>query len=207
MFSTMLLVGALSSAEPDLLTRAIERNQQIQSYRVTLHSVHADAQEHLRYFYQKPGFVRMEFILPHAGALLVYSPTTQRVRLWPWGEGHFPELNLSPTNPLIRSSRNQQVDHSDTGALFDHVQQLRSGGHLEPMDDQELAGHRVLHLRVVGSGRLTVAGVHSYELLLDAATLFPVKVLSRDLQEDIMESVQMDDVEINIPLPMVLFNP
>lgn len=207
MLSTMLLVGALSSAEPDPLARAIERNQRVKSYRATIHSVHADAQEHLRYFHQKPGFVRMEFIHPHAGALLVYSPTTQRVRLWPLGEGHFPELNLSPANPLIRSSRNQRVDQSDTGALFDNVQQVRSRGRLEQLEEQELAGHRVLHLRVVGTGQWTVAGIHSYELWLDAATLFPVKVLSRDLQEDMIESVLMDDVEIDIPLPTGLFNP
>lgn len=207
MFSALMLAAALSGADLDPLSGAIERYRKLETYRVTIHSVHADAQEHLRYFYQKPGFVRMEFVRPHAGAVLVYSPSTQRVRLWPFGVGRFPELNLSPTNPLIQSSRHQRVDQSDVGVLLGNVQALRQGGRLGPMDEQALAGRKVLYFSVIGAGQLTVAGVHRYELWLDAASLFPVKVISRDLQDAVFETVQMEDAEIDVPLPMTLFNP
>lgn len=207
MLSALMLAAALSGADPDPLTGAIERYRKLETYRVTIHSVHADAQEHLRYFYQKPGFVRMEFVRPHAGAVLVYSPSTQRVRLWPFGVGRFPELNLSPTNPLIQSSRHQRVDQSDVGVLLGNVQALRQGGRLGLMDEQALAGRKVLYFSVIGAGQLTVAGVHRYQLWLDAASLFPVKVISRDLQDAVIETVRMEDVEIDVPLPMTLFNP
>ena len=205
----MMLAAALSGAEPDpdLLASAVARYSQVASYRVTIHSFHADAEEHLRYFYQKPGFVRMEFIRPHAGAVLVYDPSTQRVRLWPLGVGRFPELNLSPANPLVQSSRHQRIDHSDVGALLDHWQRLRQGGHLVPADEQMLAGRKVLHLSVMGAASATVAGVHHYEIWLDAASLFPVKVISRDLRDAIVETVHMENAEINVPLLMSLFIP
>lgn len=207
MLSALMLAAALSGANPGLLTDAIERYSKVESYRVTIRSVHADAEEHLRYFFQKPGFVRMEFIRPHAGAVLVYSPLTRRVRLWPFGAGRFPELNLSPSNPLIQSSRNQRVDQSDVGVLLGNVQRLAQDGSLGPADEQALAGRQVLHLSVTGTGDLTVAGVHRYELWLDAASLFPLKVISRDLQDVIIETVHMEDAEINVPLSRTLFNP
>ena len=192
---------------PDSLAGAIEHYRKVESYRVTIHSVHADTEEHLRYFYQKPGFVRMEFIRPHAGAVLVYNPSTQRVRLWPFGSGRFPELNLSPTNPLVQSSRHQRIDQSDVGALLDNMQKLRQGGRLGSLDEQTLAGRQVLHLSVTGPDHLTVAGVHCYEIWLDAASLFPLKVVSRDLRNAMIETVHMEDVDIDVQLPMTLFNP
>ena len=207
MLSAMMLAAALSGANPDLLADAMERYGKVESYRVTIRSVHADAEEYLHYFFQKPGFVRMEFIRPHAGAVLVYSPSTQRVRLWPFGVGRFPELNLSPSNPLIQSSRKQRVDRSDVGVLLGNLQTLAQGGSLGPSQEQALGGRQVLYLQVTGSGDWTVAGVHSYEVWLDAANLFPLKVISRDLRDAIMETVHMEDAEIDILLPMNLFNP
>ncbi|MDO8767515.1 MAG: hypothetical protein Q7K57_02175 [Burkholderiaceae bacterium] len=64
MLSALMLAAALSGADPDVLTDAIERYRKVESYRVTIRSVHADAEEHLRYFYQKPGFVRRSSSVP-----------------------------------------------------------------------------------------------------------------------------------------------
>ncbi len=193
---------------PDPLTAAIEHYQTIDSYRVTLHSCHADGEEHiLYYYYKKPGFVRMEFTKPHAGAVLIYNPHTQRVRLWPLGVGHFPELNFSPGNPLIRSSHGQRVDRSDVGVLFENIRILREGGNIEILDKEDMNGHSVLHLVVTGSGNFVVAGAHRQELWLDTESQFPVKGISRDQQDGIIETVKLEALEINATLPEMLFNP
>ena len=189
------------------LAAAIEHYQTVESYRVTIRSFHAGGEEHIRYFYKKPGFVRMEFIRPHDGAVLVYNPSTRRVRLWPFGAGRFPELNLSPGNLLIRSSRGQHVDRSDVGALFENVRVLQQGGNTEVSGEENMDGRTVLRLVVTGAGGVAVDGVHRYELWLDTASRFPVKVISRDQQDDIIETVLMEDLEINAELPETLFNP
>lgn len=186
---------------------AIGHFQSIETYRVTIHSFHADGEEHILYYYKKPGYVRMEFIKPHAGAVLIYSPQTQRVRLWPFGQGHFPELDLSPGNPLIRSSRGQHVDRSDIGALFENIRTLQEQGRTELLGNETLDGHAVLHLSTTGSGSFMVAGVHRFEWWLDTTTLFPAKVISRDVHDAILESVSMDALEINPALPDAMFNP
>lgn len=207
MLPALMLAAALTGAHPDPLASAIEHYQTVESYRVTIHSFHADGEEHIRYYYRKPGFVRMEFIRPHEGAVLVYNPLTQHVRLWPFGAGHFPEFNLSPGNPLIRSSRGQHVDRSDVGALFDNVRMLRADGTAEIVSEESADGRTFLHLAVTGAGDSAVAGVHRYELWLDTASQFPVKVISRNREDAVIETVTMEALEINAALPETLFNP
>jgi outer membrane lipoprotein-sorting protein len=189
------------------LVSAIEHYHSVESYRVTIRSFHADGEEHIRYFYRKPGFVRMEFIRPHAGAVLVYNPLTRRVRLWPFGAGRFPEFNLSPGNPLIKSSRGQRVDRSDVGALFENVRTLQAGGSTEILGEENVDGHTILHLTVTGAESFAVADVHRYELWLDTATHFPLKVISRDQHDAVIETVMMEELEINATLPQTLFDP
>src|SRR5450759_4632193 len=221
MLSALMLAAALTGippngTPPDPLASAIEHYRTVESYRVTIHSMHADGEEYIRYFYKKPGFVRMEFIRPHAGAVLIYNPTTQSVRLWPFGVKHFPELSLSPGNPLIRSSRGQRVDHSDVGTLFENIHILRENGNAEVLGDtkntspgtrESMDGRTVQHLIVTGAGNFVVAGVHRHELWLETESQFPVKGISRDLQDAIIETVMMEDLEINAALPETLFNP
>jgi outer membrane lipoprotein-sorting protein len=212
MLSALMLAAALTGTPPagippDPLASAIEHYRTVESYRVTIHSTHADGEEYIRYYYKKPGYVRIEFIRPHAGAVLVYNPTTQSVRLWPFGVKHFPELSLSPGNPLIRSSRGQRVDRSDVGTLFENIRILGEGGNTEVAGEESINGRTVLHLIVIGSGNFAVAGVHRHELWLDTESQFPVKGISRDLQGATIETVMMEDLEINAALPETLFNP
>lgn len=207
MLSALMLAAALTIPPLAPLADAIAHYRTVETYRVTLRSAHADGERHIRYFYRKPGFVRMEFIRPHAGAVLVYSPLTRRARLWPFGIGRFPELVLSPRNPLIRGAGGQTVDRSDVGALLDNVSTLLEQGEAGAPGEERVAGRAALHLVVTGADGVTVAGVHRYELWLDTSSRFPVKVVSRDLEDAVIETVEMDDLEIDVPLPETLFDP
>jgi outer membrane lipoprotein-sorting protein len=207
MLSALMLAAALTGTRVSPLAEAIEHYRTVETYQLTLRSAHADGEDHIRYFYRKPGFVRMDFIRPHAGAVLVYSPLTRRVRLWPRGAGRFPELSLSPHNPLIRSPGGQTVDKSDVGALFDNVRTLLEQGQAEVRGDARLDGRSALHLVVTGAPGRAVDGVHRYELWLDTASQFPLKVISRNQEDAIIETVTMDALEINAPLPETVFNP
>lgn len=207
MLAALALAAALAPARPAPLADAVEHYRTVDSYRVTLHTTRPDGQVHLRYFYRKPGFVRIEFIRPHAGAVLVYSPLTRRVRLWPFGIGHFPELDLSPHNPLVRGIGGQTVDRSDVGALFEHVGALLGAGHAEVPDETRVDGRPAHRLVVTGAPGQTVAGVHQYELWLDPATRFPLRVISRDPANTVIETVTFDALDIDVPLAHALFDP
>lgn len=207
MLAALMLTAALSATTPEPLADAIEHYGTVETYRVTLRSSQADGEDHIRYYYKKPGFVRMEFIRPHAGAVLVYSPTTRRVRVWPFGPGRFPELGLSPHNPLIRSPGGQSIDRSDVGTLFENMRALRERGRVESAGEAPVDGHTAVHLAVTGAPGQTVGGVHRYELWLDPATRFPLKVISRDEANALIETVTMEGLEINVPLADTLFDP
>lgn len=207
MLSTLMLAAALTGTRLPPLDEAIEHYRTVETYQVSLRVFRAGSEDHLRYYYRKPGFVRMEFIRPHAGAMLVYSPLTRHVRLWPFGAGRFPELGLSPHNPLIRSPGGQTVDKSDVGALFENVRTLLEQGQAEVQAEARLAGRGVLYFVVTGATGVAVAGVHRYELWLDTSSLFPLKVVSRDQEDAVIETVLMSDLEINAPLAETLFNP
>jgi outer membrane lipoprotein-sorting protein len=207
----MILAAALTSASPigahDPLAGAIEHFRTVETYRVTIRSIHAQGEEHIRYYYKRPGFVRMEFIRPHAGAIMIYNPNTRRVRLWPFGAGNFPELSLNPENSIIRSISGMRVDHSDVGTLFENILALREKGSIKMLGGETAGGRALLHIIVTGGEGLAVSGVHSSELWMDAVSQFPAKVISRDVQGDIIETVLMEELEINGKLQEALFNP
>lgn len=201
MLSVLVLTAVLSRDGADRLEEVMARYRAVPAYQVTVHAARADGEEHIRYAYKKPGYVRMEFISPHAGAVLIYDPGRKRVRLWPFGLGHFPELDFDPGNPLIRSASGQRVDRSDVGALFDNVRRLLPGGNVELEDKAGL-----LHAVVTGARGAVSSGVHSFELWLDHARAFPLKVVSRDLQNIVLETVVMENLEL-VDLPDSLFMP
>jgi outer membrane lipoprotein-sorting protein len=210
--SALILAAALTSASPigappDALDNAIKHFRTVESYRVTIRSIHADGEEHIRYYYKKPGFVRMEFIRPHAGSVMIYSPDTKRVGLWPLGAGNFPKLSLSPENSIIRSLSGMRVDRSDVGTLLENIRALREQGSTRMLGEETADGRTDLHFIVTGREGLAVDDVHSSELWLDAVSQFPIKVISRDIHDAIIETVVMEALEINGKLPEALFNP
>ena len=107
MLPYLLLMIALASASiaGDPLDAALAGYGKVVAYRVTLRSRSDASSETIRYFFKRPGFVRMEFIEPHKGAILVYNPEEKKARLRPFGFMKPLVLTLSPDNSLITSPR------------------------------------------------------------------------------------------------------
>lgn len=207
MIAALMLSMAVAGTDADWLQLAMDRYRAVDSYRASIRSTHDGTEDRMHYAYRRPGFVRMEFVHPHAGTVLVYSPLTRRVRLWPFGAGHFPVLSLDPDSALIRSPRGQRIDQSDIGTLYGNVGTLLQHGSLAASDTVTLDGQAMRHLDIVGTDGFLVSGVHRYELWLDTEQLFPRKIVSHDLHDAIIETVRMEDVEINVPLPETAFPP
>ena len=202
----LLLAASAGANAVDPVDAAIERYRAVESYQVTLRSSHGDQSDIIRFSYKKPGFVRMDFVQPHEGAVLIYSPLTNDVRLWPFGEGFF-SLTLSPENPLVQSPTGQRVDRSDIGALLDNVKSLQREGETAVLGEETLGGRKTIRLAVSVAGNFVAGNVRRYELWLDSVTLLPLKVVSRDAENEIIETVVMDGLRINIKLPDRLFDP
>lgn len=197
-----------SSAMTDPIILSLQHFEKIQSYQVTVRSRSPqDEPKIIRYSYRKPGYVRMDFTTPHSGAVLIYNPVSGKVKLWPFGLGTFPVLNLSPTDSLIQDGNGHRVDQSDLGVLLNNIRRLQHGGTTATIGDEIVAGKSTLHLSVAGPEGKTVDAVHQYEIWLDKQSGFPIKVASYAPDGKLLETVFMDAMVINIHFPSAFFAP
>ncbi|MEN2472104.1 DUF1571 domain-containing protein [Burkholderia sp. GS2Y] len=201
------LIGASMTADP--VTVAQTHFDHVRSYRATIRSS-ARGGEHteIRYAYLKPGFVRMDFVSPHHGAVLAYDPGEGKVRLRPFGAHAPPALTLSPSNPLVRDRSGHRVDRSDVGELLRNVHALQQGGATVTEGEEAVGGRTALRVSVTGAPAHVVDGVHRYRLWLDTEDGFPLKVVSFADDDDVpLETVTLDDVEIDVAFPERFFAP
>lgn len=206
LLATALLTPA-GASPPDPVAAARQQFEQLDSYRVTLHSSTPGSKPQIiRYTWRKPGFVRMEFVTPYPGALLIYNPQSGKVRLWPFGTPGL-ALTLSPDNPLIRGPHGRRVDRSDVGVLLRTIQALQREGDTTPLGTDTVGPWPTRQWAVTGAPGKALGGVHRFQLWLAERTLFPVKVVSFGLDGKELETVLMDDVETDVPLPADFFQP
>lgn len=178
------------------------------SYQVMMRSSSAQGENTIiRYSYQKPGYVRMDFTQPHSGAVLIFNPVSGKVTLWPFGVGTLPILHLSPTNSLIQDERGHRVDRSDIGVLLGNIRYLQRGGTTTVVAKERLAGRETTLVSVVGQGRLAVDGVHRYDVWLDNYHGLPAKVISYAPDGQRLETVLLEAMVINIRFPTHFFTP
>lgn len=195
------MASLLLTAATDPIQQAQEHYQHVAGYQMTVKSSSRAKTEIMRYYYLKPGYIRVEFITPYNGAALIYDPSRKQARLWPFGYRRFPALTLSPDNRLILSSSGHRIDQSDVGALLRNVVALQQQGKTEIAGLDSVDGKEAVHLTVEGRQDFAVDTVHLYQLWLEQATGFPLKVSSYDTSGQLIETVEMSDVQIDPTFP------
>lgn len=202
--SGLYLLLALTLTSPSPLQEALAHFEQLHGYRLVLRSEGPGGNQHLLYAYRKPGWVRMDVLSPYAGAVLVYSPVNQHIRLWPFGLS-WPSVGLSTEHPLVTSPRGHRVDSSDVGVLLQNVLRMQQSGQTLVQEEAQLSGRSVWHLVVTGAaGENDVA---RYELWLDQEWLFPLKVIGSDGRGNRLETVWLKQIELNPPFAANFFSP
>jgi outer membrane lipoprotein-sorting protein len=204
---TMLTLAMLVNDATNPIESMIDAYKGYSTYQVMLKSYNDGKAEIIRYYFKKPGYVRMEFVAPFNGAVLIYSPLTKQAKLWPFGYRSFPSFNLSPDNRLIQSRTGQRVDRSDVGVLYQNVKMLQDHGRTEIIGTETIGGQESLHIKVEGDHGFVAGTVAQYQLWLDQTTGFPLKVLSDGVDGQQIEAVEMEGLKINPELPGNFFDP
>jgi outer membrane lipoprotein-sorting protein len=203
--SFRMLIGVclltMSFAATNPIADAMDSYKNINAYSVTLRSKSENTSETIKYFYKKPGFVRMEFIEPHSGALLVYDPAKKLVTLRPFSSLKSFVLTLKPNDFLVRSSNGHTVAESDIGALLIRVSELQKKGSTDVLGDEDIAGRKTMIVSVAGKKGVSVDGTHKYLLWLEKGSSMPLRVKAYDTGDKLSEDVLMDDLRINPELP------
>ncbi|MEM5314654.1 sigma-E factor regulatory protein RseB domain-containing protein [Paraburkholderia sp. JHI869] len=184
----------------DFVAVALTRFDALTNYQVTLKSTSARAETvEVLYGYRKPGFVRMDFMHPHAGATLTFNPESGKVKLWPFGIDTFPRLTLSPDNPMIQSPQGHRVDQSDIGALLANVRELEQHGDTQVVGAETIGTREAAHVIVTCRPGHLATGVFRYELWFDVSHGLPVKVVSEGESREPIETVMMENLRIDVP--------
>lgn len=205
MFETVIAMALISVDSADPIQGAIDNYKDVTSYQVTIKSNSRGKNELIHYYYKKPGFVRIEFVVPFKGAALVYDPGSRRAKLWPFSYGSFPSLSLSPDSSIITSSAGQRVDRSDVGVLYFNVKKLQEHGMTEVIGLEKYADSEAVHIAVSSRDGFNIDGVARYQLWLERMSGFPLKVISYDMEGRQLEVVIMDDLVIDPHLPDSFF--
>lgn len=196
-----------AAAGDEALMRAAEAFGRLDTYTATIRSEGEDGdREEIRYFFKKPGWIRMEFEEPHRGAVLVYNPETRRVKLRPFGFFKSFVMDLSPEDGLIRSSKGHTVDKSHIGALLENVSRLNEAGEARLLREESVDGRDAVVLEVIGEEGKEVRGVHRYVIWLDKRLFLPIKVVSYRQGGEKTEDVDMTDLESGTELSPDLFD-
>lgn len=203
---TFFLLALITPAQ-DPVAASLESFSRVASYRVTIRSQGDGSSASIRYLFKRPGYVRMEFINPHNGAVLVYNPFTKKARLRPFALIRPLVLTLAPDNSLITSPAGHRVDASDLGSFLEMVKRLADRGKVTIEGNEKVGERETSLVEVRGTGDATVnGGVNRYLLWLDVRTLLPVRTKSFNSRGDTVEDVVMDDLEINIDIPDSVFD-
>jgi outer membrane lipoprotein-sorting protein len=196
----LLLIASFSissALEENMISKAINAFDSLQSYSVTLKTLCCESDEEINYAFKKPGFIRMDFINPHEGAILAYNPQTKKVRVKPSGLFSFIKLTLNPDNGLIKSPKGRQVDESDIGSLLSKMDTLLFAGIGEVTSEEILNSRPCYVYEINGVKNFTVDDINKYKVWLDKELNLPLKVEAFDTLDVLIESVLMDNLQIN----------
>ncbi len=193
-----LTLSSSSLAMTDILNQAIEKYTKVESYTVTLRSKSSRGVEVIKYYYKKPGYIRMEFETPHHGSVVTYDPLKKKVRVQPFESIESFSFFFDPSSFIVKSSRGHRVDESDIGTLLKTAAELGKKGAVEIAGSEKIKGRVTDIVTVTGAHGSTVeSDVNRYVLYIERATGLPIKVESFGLDGKIIESVLMDDLEVD----------
>lgn len=192
MLMLCIICTQTANARQLTLESAIIAFDQLHSYSTILQS-YGNAKHQIHYQYMKPGYVRMNFITPHKGAVLIYRPDTQMVKLQPFGFSKSIILTLHPTATLVRSPSGHRVDKSDIGVLLQNANQLAKTGHTSTRQTD----NRSTLITITGKSKTTIQNIHQYKLWINPNTRLPEIVESYDMKNNLIEGLILKDMQIN----------
>lgn len=147
------------AGDDPLLSEMTAAFNALTNYTTLLDSEGEGERSKILYTYKKPGFIRMDFIQPHKGSLLVFNPITNKATLRPFGQWFF-AFDLDPGNRLITDAKGHTVDQSDIGALIRAIQVSGREGSVSPLPPETLENLVCPGIRVEGAKTTYLVWVH-----------------------------------------------
>ena len=156
----------------------------------------------LLYWFKKPGRIRIEFLKPRAGWVLVYPSEGGKVRIRPAGLLRFFPLSLDPANSLLTVWPGQQVTQTDLGLLVENIARSATTGRIGPVELSRDGEDRVI--RVEAQNHFLAGVPTRYEFRIDGRHWLPSGV-REEVPGERRREIRFLDLGINPGLPEELF--
>ena len=187
-------VPEAGSESPDPIVEFEIAYSKVDSYSVEINS---SLGEVVNYSYKKTGHVRMDFIKPHGGAVIVYNPETNKVRVRPFGFIKPLVVTYKPESRVVRSKNGHQLNDSDLGVLLGSVKKVRDNGVMKVVGKAKIGDVDTVAVRVKAEGDFTDYRVNEYRLWLSKITKLPVLIEAFGIDGKLQERTFLNNIKLN----------
>jgi outer membrane lipoprotein-sorting protein len=125
------------------------------------------------YTFKKSGCIRLDFVIPHSGMVLVYPGKNGEVVIRPSGFPFF-KFHLGLDNPLLRVDSGQRLDETDLGLLIKNIAHSLTDQRRGPVEVEEEDGY--IRVQVLADSHFQKGVETLYRFLIDQKLWLPVQV-------------------------------
>jgi len=201
--------GHASGDAPDqIIANLRSAYARVSDYQVLVESTMSSGEalgEETRLFfrYRRPGSIRVDFLHPREGWVLVYPSGAGKVRVRPAGLLGFLNFSLDSDSPFLTVWPGQQLTQTDLGLLVENIAKSLTVGRLAPAEVFRTGGDLLLRVEAENHFRKGVAT--RYEFRIDPVRWLPVEVTEEVPQEKRRRRIRFRDLRVNVGLADALF--
>jgi outer membrane lipoprotein-sorting protein len=153
------------------------------------------------YRFMKPGWVRMKIIKgDNKGAVVVYNPTTKKVRARKGGILGVVKLTFDPTHKRVVSIRGHRVDRSHFGAILERWEDYFKRAEVEYKGVGDFEGKEGFLFEALNCDTLKYHGTYRELLWLDKNTHLPMGFEQYDEGGTLIHRVIYREIKWNVGL-------
>jgi outer membrane lipoprotein-sorting protein len=201
--------GAANLEEAQALLKRMESAyEKVKEYRVQVKVVTGEnagnRTEEFIYTFKKPNHIRIDFLTPQPGTILIFPDAEGKVLVRPWGWS-FLDLHLSPDSILLATSSGQRIDQTDFGLLIKNIGRSMDGGRRGPLEILDEAHD--IRIRVLAEDHFRAGKITKYQFTIDKNTYLPAQVEEWTPDGVFERKITFRNLEVNTGVPDSFFKP
>ena len=155
------------------------------------------------YTFKKPKWIRLDFVSPHPGMMLVYPDPDGKVLMKPQGVLSILTFHLTLDDPLLGSPSGQRLDQTDLGVLIKNIRHSVTDQRRGPVSLSE--DKEAIRIQVLADDHFREGVETRYQFLISKELWLPVEV-GESTTDGVQEGrIIFRNLRTNINVPDDLF--
>ena len=159
--------------------------------------------ERFIYTFKKPKWIRLDFLSPHPGMILVYPDKNGKVLVIPSGLLRMVRFHLALDNSLLREPSGQRIDQTDMGLLIKNMRHSltdRCRGAPSISEDED-----AVQIEVLAEDHFREGVETRYRFLISKKLWLPMEVDESTLVGVLERKISFRNLRVNIGVSDSLF--